>query len=75
MYICFNLSPTANASVRIMGVLQEPPRGPRRRMEGDALLAVITPSFDVLFIISSSIVVGGQSEITIHLQHNGILKE
>ena len=75
MYICFNLSPTANASVRIMGVLQEPPRSPRRRMEGDALLAVITPSFDVLFIISSSIVVGGQSEIPIHLQHNGILKE
>jgi len=44
-------------------------------MEGDALLAEITPSFDVLFINSGSFVVGGQSKITIHLQHNGILKE
>ena len=45
-----NLSQSANATVRVLGALQVPPRGQRQRLEGEALRADVTPKFDVLFV-------------------------
>lgn len=69
-----NMTPPANATIRVTGPMQVPPRGESERLVGEVLHVVHEPAFDYLFVNYSSTVMGGQSKVSLHLRPNAIIE-